>query len=135
MRASLILLLAASAAAGWPAPAKAGIFSSSGPVIALVAGELFLGEAVGSLGGSGTLWIQSRARPEVTCRGHFTYSAELGDTGSLLCSDGATATFSFRRLSLLRGHGTGTSSRGPVSFTYGLSDVESRPYLQAAPGL
>ncbi len=123
-----------AALAGWMTPAGAGLFSSTGPVIAILAGDLFLGEAEGQIGGSGTVWIQSRARPEVICRGRFSYSAELGGAGSMLCSDGATATFQFRRLGVLRGHGTGSSTRGPLSFTYGLSPVESEPYLKAPPG-
>jgi len=120
--------------AGWVNPAGADLFSSTGPVIAILAGDLFLGEAEGRIGGSGTVWIQSRARPDVSCRGQFTYSAELGGAGSMQCSDGATATFQFRRLGILRGHGAGISTRGPLSFTYGLSPVESEQYLKAPPG-
>lgn len=132
MRLSSITGLLAVALAG-SAPAQAGLFSSTGPVIALVAGELFLGQAEGRLGGSGTLSIQSQARPEITCHGEFTYSSGRGDAGSLLCSDGATAIFKFQRLSLMRGHGTGTSSRGAMSFTYGLGAAESLPYLKLSP--
>jgi hypothetical protein len=120
--------------AGWMNPAGAGLFSSTGPVIAILAGDLFLGEAEGQIGGSGTVWIQSRSRPDVTCRGQFSYSAVLGGAGDMLCSDGATATFRFQRLGLARGHGTGSSTLGPLSFTYGLSPVESEPYLKAPPG-
>lgn len=120
--------------AGWMKPAGADLFSSSGPVIAILAGDLFLGEAEGRIGGAGTVWIQSRARPELSCRGQFTYSAELGGAGTMLCTDGATAAFQFQRLGLKRGHGAGITSRGPLSFTYGLSPVESEPYLKAPPG-
>lgn len=124
----------AAALAGWPHPAGANIFSSTGPVIAIVAGELFLGEAEGSIGGTGTVWIQSRARPEISCHGQFSYSAELGGAGGMRCSDGNTLTFQFQRLGLMRGHGAGISTRGALSFTYGLSPVESEPYLKAPPG-
>lgn len=128
------LLAALAGLAGWTNPAGAGFFSSTGPVIAIVAGELFLGEAEGQLDGSGTVWIQSRTRPEVSCRGTFSYSAEAGGAGNMRCSDGAGVTFRFQRLGLKRGHGTGNSTRGPLSFTYGLSPVESEPYLKAPPG-
>jgi hypothetical protein len=47
-----------------------------------------------------------------------------------LFSDGATATFQFRRLDLRSGHGAGTFARGPMSFTYGLTAEESRRYLK-----
>jgi phospholipid transport system substrate-binding protein len=135
MRKLLVTGVTAFAAlAGWATPSGAGIFSTTGPVIAIVAGDLFVGEAEGNVVGSGTIRIQSRAKPEVTCRGQFTYSAEIGDTGNMQCSDGATATFDFQRLSLVRGYGTGSSSRGAMSFTYGLTANESVPYLKLPPG-
>ena len=127
-------LAAFAGIAGWASPAGAGLFSITGPVIAILAGDLFLGEAEGNLGGSGTIRIQSRARPDVTCRGQFTFSIDFGDAGNMRCSDGATATFQFQRRSLVRGYGSGSSSRGSMSFTYGLSANESEPYLKLPPG-
>ena len=135
MRRMLIMGFAAFAGlAGWTSTAGAGFFSITGPVIVILAGDLFLGEGEGILDGSGTLRIRSRARPDVTCRGQFAHSNELGGAGNLRCSDGATATFQFRSLSFVRGYGAGSSSRGPMSFTYGLSANESEPYLLLPPG-
>ncbi|MEK7816128.1 MAG: ABC transporter substrate-binding protein [Pseudomonadota bacterium] len=135
MRRMLVMGLAAFAGlAGWASPAGAGLFSTTGPVIAILAGDLFLGEAEDNPDGSGTIRIQSRAKPDVSCRGQFTSSAELGGAGNMRCSDGATATFQFQRLSLVRGYGAGSSSRGSMSFTYGLSANESGPYLKLPPG-
>ncbi len=135
MRKIVILLMAMFAGlAGWGSPANAGVFSATGPVIAILADELFLGVAKGNLDGSGTIRIQSLTRPEVTCRGRFTSSAKLGGIGNLECSDNVTATIMFQRLSLRRGYGTGTLSRGAISFTYGLSANESEPYLKLPPG-
>ncbi len=134
MRRIVVISLAAFAGlAGWASPADARLFSTTGPVIAILAGDLFLGEAEGSLGGSGTIKIQSRAKPDVSCRGRFSFSAELGGAGTLRCNDSTTATFQFQRLSLVQGYGTGRSSRGAVSFTYGLSASESEPYLTLPP--
>jgi len=129
-----ILIMSLALVAGWATPAGAGFFSSTGPVIAIFAGTLFQGEAVGNLDGSGTIKIQSSTKPDVTCLGKFTSSAELGGAGNLECSDSSTATIQFQRLSILRGYGTGSSSRGSMSFTYGLSAVESEPYLKLPPG-
>jgi phospholipid transport system substrate-binding protein len=130
MRKVLVSGLAAFVGLSVPAsPAGAAVFSRTGPVIAIVAGEIYHGEAEGSLGGTGTITIQSQAKPGLSCRGEFTYSAELGDAGTMLCNDGATATFQFQRLSVMRGHGTGKSTRGPMSFTYGLNAADSLPYL------
>lgn len=135
MRRMLVMGLAAFAGlAGWANPAGAELFSTTSPVIAILAGDLFLGETNFNRDGSGTISIQSRAKPDVTCRGQFTSSAELGDAGNMQCSDGAAVTFRFQRLSPVRGYGTGSSSRGPMSFTFGLSANESEPYLKLPPG-
>jgi len=128
------LIISLASLAGWASPASAGLFSSTGQVIAIFAGELFLGEAEGNLDGSGTINIHSSAKPGVTCVGQFTSSAELGGAGSLHCSDSATATIKFKRLNIFRGYGTGISSRGTMSFTYGLNANDSKPYLELPSG-
>jgi hypothetical protein len=117
--------IAASASLG-----ATGLFSATGRVIAVMADELFVGEAEGHLDGSGMLAIRSQKNAAVSCRGQFTSSATLGGAGQLQCSDGATATFIFQRLDLWSGHGAGSFARGPMSFTYGLTADESRPYLK-----
>lgn len=120
--------------AGVAAPGHAGVFSATRPVIAILDGELFVGEAEGYLNGAGTIAIHSQKNPALTCRGDFTSSAELGGSGTLRCSDGGSASFRFKRLSVYRGHGAGTTSRGSMSFAYGLSAEESAPYLELPGG-
>jgi len=115
--------------AGWATRADAGPLSATGNVIAVLAGDLFVGEAVGHLSGAGTLAIHSQKNPGLTCSGQFTSSAALGGLGQMQCSDGATATFSFKRMNIFRGYGVGSFSRGAMSFTYGLSAEEAGPYL------
>ena len=110
------------------------MLSATGAVIAIMAGNLFVGEAEGHLDGAGTLLIHSQKNPALTCRGEFTSSAELGGKGQLRCSDGTTSTFKFQRLSLRRGHGSGSFGRGSMSFSYGLSAEEARPYLKLPKG-
>ena len=120
--------------AGVATPPSAGLLTATGPVIAIMAGDLFVGTAEGNLDGAGTLAIHSQKNPALTCSGKFTSSAELGGVGKLRCSDGASATFKFERLSLRRGHGTGRFSRGPMSFAYGLTAEEAAPYLTMPKG-
>ena len=135
MRKIWITALAASfGLAGWTHLASADLFSAKGPVIAILADELFLGEAEGHLNGAGTLAIQSQKNPAVSCLGQFTSSAALGGSGQMQCTDGTTATFHFQRLSVLRGRGAGSSSRGLMSFTYGLTAAESATYLKLPAG-
>jgi len=128
------VLAACLGLAGSATPAGAGLFSATGMVIALLAGDLFVGEAEGHLSGAGTLAIRSQKDPLLTCFGQFTSSAALGGRGQMQCSDGATATFQFRRLTLFRGYGVGSFSRGSMSFAYGLTADEAAPYLKLPMG-
>jgi len=135
MRKMLIAVLAACIGlAGSATLAGAGLFSATGMVIAILAGELFVGEAEGHLSGAGTLAIHSQKNPRLTCLGQFTSSAALGGSGQMHCNDGTTATFHFQRLSVQRGHGVGSSSRGSMSFAYGLSAEDAGSYLKLPKG-
>ncbi len=134
MRRILTAGFACIALAGAPTLAAAGLFSATGAVIAILADELFVGEAEGHLSGAGTIAIHSQRNPGLTCLGRFTSSAELGGLGQMNCSDGTTATFRFQRLTVRRGYGAGTSSRGPMSFAYGLTAAEAGPDLTLPEG-
>jgi hypothetical protein len=134
MQKILVVGIACFGLAGSAAPLSAGMLSATGDVIAIMAGDLFVGTAEGNLDGAGTLAIHSQKNPALTCSGKFTSSAEQGGIGKLRCSDGASATFKFERLSIRRGHGTGRFSRGPMSFAYGLTAAEAAPYLKLPKG-
>jgi hypothetical protein len=130
-----MLILAACVALVFPTTsAAADMFSATRPVIAILASELFVGEAEGHLNGAGTLTIRSQKDPGLACVGQFTSSPELGGSGELRCNDQTSATFIFQRLSVFRGHGAGRFSRGPMSFAYGLTVEEARPYLKLPDG-
>jgi len=135
MRKILISVLAACIGlAGSTTLASAGLLSATRMVIAILADELFVGEAEGHLNGAGTLAIHSQKDPALTCLGQFTSSAALGGTGQMHCSDGTTATFHFQRLSVFRGYGAGSFSRGAMSFAYGFTAEEAGPYLKLPEG-
>ena len=134
MNTRLIALLAVCIGLAAAKPAAAGLFSATGQVIAILAGDLFVGEAEGHLNGAGTLTLRSQKEPALTCIGRFTSSAAEGGMGQMHCSDGATATFHFQRLSVFRGYGTGDFSRGAMSFAYGLTADEAGPYLKLPAG-
>jgi len=135
MRKMGITVLAACIGfAGSVSAAGAGMFSATRTVIAILADDLFVGEAQGHLNGAGTLAIKSQRNPALSCLGQFVSSAELGGFGQLECSDGTTATFRFKRLTVFRGHGIATFSRGLMSFAYGLTAEEAGPYLKLPQG-
>jgi hypothetical protein len=127
-------VVACAGMAGSATLARAGIFSATGEVIAIVADELFVGEAEAHLGGAGTLAIHAQKDHTLTCLGEFTSSAAAGGVGKLRCNDGSTATFHFQRLSIFSGHGSGNTSRGAMSFAYGLTYQEAAPYLKLPDG-
>jgi len=131
---SIWVLAACIGLAGSTTLAGAGLLSATRTVIAMLADDLFVGEAEGHLNGAGTLAIHSQKDPALTCLGQFTSSAALGGTGQMHCSDGTTATFHFQRLSVFRGYGVGSFSRGAMSFTYGLTAEEAGPYLKLPEG-
>lgn len=110
------------------------LFSRTGPVIAIMDGDLFLGEAVGHLSGAGTIAIHSQRDPSVSCVGKFTSSAELGGSGQMRCTNGATGTYHFTRLTMEKGYGQGRYNQRSMSFTYGLTADESRAYLKLPAG-
>ena len=135
MRKYFIAVLAAGIGlAGSATASGAGLLSATRTVIAILANDLFVGEAEGHLSGAGTLAIRSQRNPDVSCLGQFTSSKELGGSGQMQCSDGATAVFRFKRLSVFRGYGGGEFSRGPMSFAYGLTADEAGPYLKLPAG-
>lgn len=138
MRRMLVTCFAAfsglAGLAGSTNPAVAALPSATSQVILILAGDLFLGEAKGNLDESGTMVLQSRSAPDMNCLGQSTFSAETSGTADIRCSDGVTAAIQFQRLSRTSGYGVGSSSRGAVSFSYGLSSIESELYLKLPAG-
>jgi hypothetical protein len=133
-RRMLMAIAAAGIGLAAPSVADAGFLSSTGAVIAILAGELFVGEAEGHLSGAGTIVIHSQKNPALACAGDFVSSAALGGSGQFRCTDGTLARFWFKRLSIFNGHGSGSFSRGPMSFAYGLTADEAAPYLTLPSG-
>jgi hypothetical protein len=116
------------------APASADALSARRSVIAIMAGDLYVGEAEGHINGSGTLVIRAQRNPTLNCSGQFAANSKTGGIGHLECSDGASATFTYRRVTVFRGHGTGEYSRGPMSFTYGMAPEEASLYVKVPAG-
>lgn len=114
------------------AGSKMGIFTATTPVLATIKGDIFIGTTVGDISGAGKIEIESAINPDIKCIGEFRYTSlySMVGVGTLTCSDGNLATFNFNALDSLSGHGYGSSSRGPVTFTYGLTPKESAKYLQ-----
>lgn len=104
--------------------------SVTAPVVAIVHDDMFVGQATGYLDRTGVITVTSTTKPDVTCFGDFRYHAARSGTGKMRCNDGATADFDFYGLSMASGYGLGQSTKGVVSFTFGLDVEEAKPYLK-----
>lgn len=136
MRIALLLCCCVSALCGCAnqSGARMGLFSATSPVIAILADDLFVGEAEGYADKTGSITVTSALNPGVRCVGRFAYQGMRSGTGQMQCNDGHDAQFSFNGLSMLSGYGYGKSTRGPISFTFGLTLDESAEYLKLPQG-
>lgn len=116
------------------AGAEMGLFTAKAPVIAVLSDDLFTGTVVGYPDMTGTINIASTLHPDVRCIGQYKFTSAEAGVGQMTCNDGATATFQFHSLSALSGYGLGTSTRGPVSFAYGLTPDDAKQYLTLPKG-
>jgi hypothetical protein len=121
-----VLFLASCTTAGG---GRMGLFTASAPVVAIMYDDLFLGEAIGHVDRTGTIDMHSAIDSEKRCVGEFRYTGSNSGIANLQCNDGAAAHISFNALSMLSGYGYGSTARGPVSFTYGLTLDEAAKYL------
>jgi len=111
-----------------------GLFSATAPVIAILHDDLFTGTAEGYLDRTGTIDVVSKVNPDIRCIGEFQYTGSKTGKGDMRCNDGSEANFSFNALSALSGYGYGKSSRGTLSFTFGLTVEDAREYLKLPSG-
>lgn len=108
--------------------------SASAPLIAVMKDDLFTGKATGYPDRTGTIEMASTSDGSVKCMGSFAYTGERSGSGTVTCNDGVVTQFQFTALSMMKGYGMGTSPRGPMSFTYGLSPEQASQYLQMPRG-
>ncbi len=111
-----------------------GLLTTTTPVVAVVAGDLYTGESISFIDGSGTMHLKSSAAPDHVCSGAFRYETEQIGVGDMNCSGGESATFQFRALSTLTGYGFGRMSGGDLSFAYGMTAEQAEPYLRLPSG-
>ena len=111
-----------------------GLTSATAPVLAVLSDDLFTGEAVGYMDRTGTIDIASVVDPSRKCVGQFRYTGAKTGVATGRCNDGAEAELSFNGLTMLSGYGYGKTSRGPASFTFGLTPEQASKYLTLPKG-
>ena len=114
--------------------AHMGLLTTTTPVVAIVGDELYTGESVSYIDGTGVMKIKSAANPQQECSGDFRYESERLGVGDMRCTGGSNATFQFRALSTMTGYGFGRARTGDVSFAYGMTPEQAEPYLRLPNG-
>jgi hypothetical protein len=114
--------------------ARMGLFTGTAPVLAILHDDLFTGTSIGYPDRTGKIEVTSAIDPELSCMGEFYYTGHKTGSANLVCNDGNIASLKFTALTNLSGYGYGTSTRGPVSFTYGLTSSQSEKYLKLPEG-
>jgi hypothetical protein len=114
--------------------ARMGLFTTTMPMVAIVGAEVFAGESVSYIDGTGTIKLKGSSNPRRECDGDFHYESERLGVGTIRCADGIDALFQFRALSTLTGYGFGRAKVGDVSFAYGFPLEQAEPYLRVPPG-
>jgi len=130
------LLLAVTALLALPQGHAAGfsLFTIREPVLAVVDGVLLAGEALGHWDRTGTMTVHSTLDDTLNCTGTFRFTGLKTGTAQIICSDGSEVELNFEALGALSGWGQGQTSRGLVSFTFGLSPGAATPYLNLPKG-
>ena len=114
--------------------ARMGWLSTTSPILAIVAGEVYTGESTSYIDGTGTMRLKASLHRKRQCDGDFRFDSQMLGVGSMHCAEGTETLFQFRALSTLTGYGFGRSSKGEVRFTYGLTPEQAYPYLRLPPG-
>jgi len=114
--------------------AKMGLFSVKLPVIAILHGDLFVGNAIAQLNRKGTIDLQSVLDANGKCFGNFRFTEANAGIADMQCNDGSAAQLSFSALSTFSGYGSGSTPSGPASFTFGLRPEVAALHLILPPG-
>jgi hypothetical protein len=114
--------------------AHMSLFSVKLPVIAILDGDLFVGDAIAYLNRKGTIDLRSVLDANGKCLGSFRFTDARTGVADMQSSDGAKARLSFSALSAFSGYGSGSTPSGPASFTFGLRPEIAASHLILPPG-
>jgi len=109
--------------------AKMGLFSATAPVFAILTDDLYTGTAIGYMDRTGSIELTSSLDSASKCVGEFHYTGSKTGVATVSCNDGNLAKLQFNALGPLSGYGVGRSTRGPASFTFGLTLEQASKYL------
>jgi hypothetical protein len=133
-QSALILALVALSAMAQSHAAGFSLFAVREPLYAMVDGVLLAGEAVGYWDRTGTMTVRSTLDDTLQCTGTFQYTSAKAGVAKITCNDGSSADLAFNALGALSGWGQGLTSKGLVTFTFGMSPEAAAPYLNLPKG-
>jgi hypothetical protein len=110
------------------------LFTVTLPVIAILNGNLYMGEALAHIDRTGTIALRSVVDTKDRCVGSFRFTSLKTGLADMRCDDGVEAQLSFNALGVFSGYGYGSTLRGPASFTFGLSPEEAAVHLTVPQG-
>jgi hypothetical protein len=110
------------------------LFSVKLPVIAILDGDHFVGNAIAFLSRKETIDLRSVLDANSKCFGSFRFTDAKTGVADMQCNDGSAARLSFSALSTFSGYGSGSTPNGPASFTFGLRPEVAALHLILPPG-
>lgn len=127
----VLLIEFATSGCTTPSGTHIGLFSGTGPVVALIDNDIFVGQRTDV-----KIHITSTSRAEVSCVGENLITGSVTGHANIRCTDGTVAEISFIHsfLGSLQGYGYAETPNGPVSYTYGMKVSEAVKHLRFAPG-
>ncbi len=127
----LIPLVCATSMAGCASSLEkvSGWMSSNADALAVLDGQVLQGKMNFAREREGTLQIQTRAGPILSCSGPLRYTATHAGMLQLNCNDGRIGKLAFSALSPVSGTARGNVGTSPVLLTYGLAPEKAVGYL------
>jgi hypothetical protein len=128
------LLIVVACAAGLPGCANylekvTGWMSSDADTFAVVDGQILQGKMNFALARAGSLQMQTRADPALTCVGPLRYTATHVGTIEIDCNDGRNGRLSFTAFNPVSGTARGNLGSAKVLLTYGMPPDKAAGYL------
>jgi hypothetical protein len=110
----------------------ANLLASDVPAHAVIGERLLAGRALLYADRTGSLTLQGRGEPALSCMATLRYTASTSGTLDLRCSDGLQARMPFTALGETSGHAR--TAPQAISLAYGLDPEAARAWLTPPPG-
>lgn len=131
IKVRLLPLLGALALVGCASSLEkvSGWMSSNADAFATLDGQILQGKMNFAREREGSLQVQTRSGPILSCTGPLRYTATKVGSVEVNCNDGKAGRLSFTALSPVNGTARGTVGSQPFLLTYGLAPEKAAGFL------